>query len=114
MTFRFKPDRTGLARFRSALLDGVIAGTEKMLALANEDVPLNEGTLLRSGVASFDESILSGCVSYNTPYARRLHEHPEYRFQNGRKGKWLEDVANQKQGEIVKTAQQAIKGRVGT
>ncbi|SDZ00939.1 hypothetical protein [Thermoactinomyces sp. DSM 45892] len=112
MSYRFKPNRVGLSRFRNALFSGVIAGTEKMLSLSNENVPLDEGTLLRSGVASFSESKLSGCVSYNTPYARRLHEHPEYRFQQGRKGKWLEDTTKQKQNEIVKTVQQTIKGNV--
>ena len=34
-------------------------------------------------------------VVWNTPYARRLYYHPEYRFQKGEnpnaKGKWLDD-----------------------
>jgi hypothetical protein len=30
-------------------------------------------------------------VGYHTPYAARLHEHPEYKFQKGRKAKYLQD-----------------------
>jgi len=30
-------------------------------------------------------------VGYHTPYATRLHENPQYNFQRGRKGKYLED-----------------------
>ena len=31
-------------------------------------------------------------VGYHTKYAARLHEHPEYHFQKGREGKWLEST----------------------
>ena len=30
-------------------------------------------------------------IRHRVPYARRLHEHPEYKFQRGKKGKFLED-----------------------
>jgi len=39
-------------------------------------------------------------VSYDTPYAARLHEHPEYNFQNGRQGKYLEEPAMQNRAEL--------------
>jgi len=36
---------------------------------------------------------------YYTPYASRLHEHPEYHFQNGRKAKYLEHPIEQNLGD---------------
>jgi len=30
-------------------------------------------------------------IKHRVPYAIRLHEHPEYKFQRGKKGKYLED-----------------------
>ena len=61
---------------------------EFMLAQANDTVPLEEGTLARSGATSVEGD--TAVVSYDTPYAIRLHENPQYRFQHGRRGKWLE------------------------
>ena len=40
-------------------------------------------------------------IYYDTPYAARLHEHPEYNFQHGRKGKWLENTNKEKGPEII-------------
>lgn len=57
---------------------------------ANKIAPKDEGTLIQtSGVASDAES---ANVYYTQKYAPRLHEHPEYNFQNGRQGKWLEQT----------------------
>lgn len=63
---------------------------DELLRLSAMEVPHDEGTLETSGTsqkAGKDEWE----VGYHTPYAARLHEHPEYRFQGGRKGKYLED-----------------------
>lgn len=68
---------------------------EEVLNRANKIVPHDEGTLERSGDAQVDKGI--GYVSYDTPYAIRLHEHPEYNFQEGREGKWLEKTIKDKQ-----------------
>lgn len=61
----------------------------EVLRLSSREVPHNIGTLQNSGHIhpNGDETI----VGYNTVYAARLHEHPEYHFQKGRKGKYLED-----------------------
>lgn len=59
------------------------------LRLSQMEVPHDEGTLQNSGaVEPVGDDIVLG---YHTKYAARLHEHPEYRFQKGRKGKYLED-----------------------
>jgi hypothetical protein len=43
-------------------------GAEHVLEEANRVVPIEEATLLRSGVASVDEGGLRGAVSFDTPY----------------------------------------------
>lgn len=61
----------------------------ELLRLSQQQVPHNKGTLQNSGnVEVIGEDIV---VGYHTPYAARLHEHPEYHFQRGRKGKYLTD-----------------------
>lgn len=75
---------------------------EYVLQEVNEDVPFDTGALMRSG--NYDISVESnqgtGHVFYDTPYAIKVHEHPEYHFQNGRKGKYLEDVVERVRDEI--------------
>lgn len=71
---------------REAIFDAL----EHILDEANKIVPHDEGILQASGQIFINSVHMSGNVSYNTPYAIRLHEHPEYNFQKGRQGKWLE------------------------
>ena len=61
----------------------------ELLRLSQMEVPHDVGTLQNSGVVeTVGEDVV---VGYHEPYAARLHEHPEYDFQKGRKGKYLED-----------------------
>lgn len=61
----------------------------EIMRLSQMEVPHDKGTLQNSGTV--DEVGEDVVVGYHTPYAARLHEHPEYRYQKGRKGKYLED-----------------------
>lgn len=62
---------------------------DELLRLSQMEVPHDTGQLQNSGhTEASGEDYL---VGYNKVYAMRLHEHPEYRFQKGRKGKYLED-----------------------
>lgn len=61
----------------------------ELLRLSQFEVPHDTGLLQNSGhTERKDDGVL---VGYNKVYAHRLHEHPEYKFQKGRKGKYLED-----------------------
>jgi hypothetical protein len=64
----------------------------EILRLSTFEVPHDIGLLQASGSVqpqlSDADTVL---VGYNKVYAARLHEHPEYHFQKGRKGKYLED-----------------------
>ena len=64
--------------------------SEALLTEANKTVPHDIGDLEKSGDTDIDRTKLIAHVFYDTPYARRLHEHPEYNFNKGRRGKWLE------------------------
>lgn len=97
--------RKARAAMESAALDSL----EYVLGESNKVVPLDEGTLQRSGAIDFDKTLRQGTVFYDTPYARRLHEHPEYKFQRGRRGKWLESTINKVQTKVAKFLQDRLK-----
>lgn len=62
---------------------------EEVMRLSQMEVPHDTGMLQNSGaIQDKDDEVI---VGYNKVYAARLHEHPEYHFQKGRKGKYLED-----------------------
>lgn len=67
---------------------------EHILAESNKIIPLDEGTLMRSGTVSLDESTLNGSVSYDSPYAVRQHEELTWRHAPGRQAKYLETAVN--------------------
>lgn len=102
MTVEFESNGEALAR---QIADGVAAGltaaAEWLLALSRKDVPFDLGTLSNSGVVLPATTPEDGAaVTFNTPYAARLHEHPEFNFQGGRKGKYVEDPALQNREEL--------------
>lgn len=75
---------------RNELVRTVDDTAEFVLGEANRTVPHREGILQASGDTDVDSANMRATIFYDTPYARRLHEHPEYRFNKGRRGKWLE------------------------
>lgn len=77
-----------IRRARSALEQALDESAEYVLEEANRTVPLEEGTLMRSGAATREG--LQATVSYDTPYARVQHERTWYRHAPGRRAKWLE------------------------
>lgn len=60
---------------------------EFVLEESNRTVPIEESVLESSG--STDAAGDEAAIYYDTPYAVRLHENPQYNFQHGRRGKWL-------------------------
>jgi hypothetical protein len=61
----------------------------EIMRLSQFEVPHDKGLLQNSGRV---EPMPTGAkVGYDKVYAARLHEHPEYKFQKGRKGKYLID-----------------------
>ncbi len=71
----------------------------KLLEKSNKKVPYEFGELQgSSGVKKYKSSVY---IYYDTPYAVRLHEHPEYNFRGGRQGKWLERTMRDSIGEVL-------------
>jgi hypothetical protein len=81
------------AALREAAADGIAAATEHLLGASRARVPIEEGTLERSGAATVDRSVPRGVVSYDTPYAVRQHEELDWRHDPGRTAKYLEGPA---------------------
>ena len=77
-----------LGRVFSMQKSALIAGAGEILRVANKTVPFKEGILAGTGYVDADE--MNATVSYDTPYAVRLHQNPQYQFAFGRRGKWLE------------------------
>lgn len=65
---------------------------EHVLGGATQIVPIEEGTLGRSGQTSTETQGEAGvgAVSFDTPYAVRQHEELDYRHDQGRSAKYLE------------------------
>ena len=80
---------------RSKNADAINAIADLLLEKSQKEVPHDTGTLQNSGhVDQASANNLEAIVGYggmSAPYASRLHEHPEYNFKGGRKGKYLED-----------------------
>ena len=89
-----------IATIDAAAVVGLTHGAEHLLAEAVKEVPLEEGTLQRSGVASVDEAALRAAVSFDTVYAVRQHEELTWQHDAGRKAKYLEDPLNREAAVI--------------
>lgn len=92
--------------------NAVNAVADETLRLSQFQVPHDTGLLQNSGHVEPGRSELEAVVGYNKVYAARLHEHPEYHFQKGRKGKYLEDPIKSNidifRNYIIKAVQEAL------
>ncbi|HET6356095.1 minor capsid protein [Streptomyces sp.] len=82
-------DRLWTSRGRRLASEGLRRALEHTLGVSKRQVPLEEGTLERSGKVDVDG--LDGSISYDTVYARRQHEEMDWKHLPGRKAKYLED-----------------------
>lgn len=78
------------ATARSGAVKGLKLAAEHLLQKSRELVPIEEGTLERSGTVSLDDGDLRATISYSTPYAVRQHEELTWRHDEGRQAKYLE------------------------
>lgn len=76
------------AKIRAAAERGVKKGAEHLLTESRKVVPIEEGVLERSGVATTDGT--RAAVSYDGPYAARQHEELDWQHDAGRTAKYLE------------------------
>ena len=90
----------------------VALAAEHLLGVANEKVPIEEATLMRSGTVSTDPGKFTAAVSYDTPYAARQHEDMHLRHDDGRTAKWLENAMNAEVDTAAEIIRQTIAGEL--
>lgn len=116
ITLDLTPWRKGFTRLSKGIDDNSKKAVKKIanevLRLSQFEVPHDTGALQNSGhtesSGEFEES-----VGYNKVYAARLHEHPEYSFQGGRKGKYLEDPIKHNLRAFKEIYKQIVGGFLG-
>lgn len=94
---------------KDAIMKGLNHGAEHLLQVSGELVPLDEGTLERSGTVSDDPGELTVAVSYDTPYAVDQHEMLEIRHAEGRQAKYLEQPMTTEADTIKAIVRQKVK-----
>ena len=101
-----------IAAIRTATEKGVSDALEYLLEKSNSIAPLDEDTLIRSGETDINVGSkgVEGSVFYDTPYAAKLHEHPEYNFQNGRQGKYLEKTVSSETMTVRDYIRRSLRG----
>lgn len=90
-----------LAELRDAQVRGLTLAAEHLLQVSRSEVPIEEGTLERSGAVTVDAEDRSAAVAFDTPYAARQHEDLTFRHDAGRKAKYLEDPLNQERETML-------------
>jgi hypothetical protein len=100
--------REAKSRMRKGTRKGLRAAGEWLLGEATAIVPIEEGTLSRSGAVTVTSDANAVAVSFDTVYAARQHEELTWRHKPGRQAKYLEEPFNtggDTMLEIVATAQ---------
>lgn len=106
--------RTILDRLRDGAAAGLHDAAEHVLGESNRRVPLEEGTLERSGRTSVDPGRLEAAVSYDTPYAVVQHEDLTFHHDQGREAKYLEKTMAAEVDQIRKIIAARIRAELGT
>lgn len=102
---------------REAAMQAIHTGAEAILTESMDEVPHATGTLMRSGTVTDAPTEHAAYVSYNTPYAIKMHEDVSLRHpdptnsisSSGRKAKYLEDPFNRLKGKVQNMAADAIR-----
>jgi hypothetical protein len=97
------------ARRKEGAIKGLKLAAEHVLQVSRTRVPLEEGTLERSGVASVDSSEMKAAVSYDTVYAVYQHERLDLKHAPGRTAKYLEDPINEEVDTVREIVAAAVR-----
>jgi len=100
------------------LQQGVALAGERLMTEAVDRSPWDQGTL--AGSAAVSTPLASkgadpvAIVSFDTPYAARLHEHPEYNFSTdsnpNAQGKYLENAARSSKDDLGAIIRKQVRG----
>jgi len=99
-----------LHKVREGGEDGLEEAAQGLLERANLHVPRLTGHLQDTGRAEADGE--EAAVSYDTVYAARLHEHPEYNFRGQGRGKWLQLAAEEEPRPILEDIADGLRKKL--
>lgn len=94
-------DRLWTQRGRRLASQGLERALEHTLGVSNSRVPLEEGTLERSGRVNMIRD-LEGSITYDTVYAVRQHEELDWKHLPGRRAKYLESAMNDERDTMLR------------
>lgn len=78
----------------------VLKAAKRLLEKSNSRTPYEYGALVgSSGIRTYKGVVY---IFYDRPYAVRLHENPQFNFQGGRRGKWLEATLKEHVRDFVR------------
>jgi hypothetical protein len=96
-----------------AVAQSLYKGISHILNEANNIAPKDEGILIQTSDVDVDPVAGKASAFYVQKYAPRLHEHPEYNFQGGRQGKWLEKATLANMDVVRDMIAKEIRERLG-
>lgn len=76
---------------------------------ANKTIPIEEGTLQRSGGIAVDEAAGEAAAYWDSPYAVRQHEDTSLRHDPGRRAKWAELTLREQNRAIMSLLADGIR-----
>lgn len=88
-------------------------GASHVLNEANNIAPKDEGALTQTSDVAVDEKAGKANIFYVQKYAAKLHENPQYNFQGGREGKWLEKAILSEGDRVAEIMANEIRERFG-
>jgi hypothetical protein len=100
-----------LAREKAGADKGTSDAAQHLLQVSQQRVPLEEGTLLRTGRV-IGSGLRKG-VTYDTVYARRQHEELTWRHDPGRTAKYLEGPLNEEAETLQRIIGEAVAKALG-
>jgi hypothetical protein len=112
-SWSFKPNKIHVALSKKGAARGLAVAAELILGAAQAKVPIEEGTLERSGAASVDEENLRAAVSFDTPYAVKQHEDMTLHHDAGRSAKYLENAFNENLSAVQQVIAAEIRKELG-
>ena len=107
LTHRIDP----AAVIRDGANRGLLLAAEHVLQVSNTRVPIEEGTLERSGATSIGD--LEASTSYSTPYAARQHEELTWQHDKGRRSKFLESASIDEKDTVAAIMAKAARDALG-
>ena len=101
------------ALLEGASVKGLTLAAEHLLQVSRTEVPIDEATLERSGVASVDPDSQTAAVSYGTVYAVRQHEELTWQHAPGRNAKYLEGPLHAEKDTMLALIAAQLRREIG-